>query len=79
MADCWRIILRVPKDVDDESALDPDWIFTRLQRSDPALERVPEVLMKDIYGVASAWPPVFRKAASSSPATARTSPTRAAE
>jgi len=52
MADCWRIILRVPKDVDDEQALAPDWILARLQEVMPNCQRLPTVLMKDIYGVA---------------------------
>jgi 2-polyprenyl-6-methoxyphenol hydroxylase-like FAD-dependent oxidoreductase len=51
MVDCWRIILRVPKDVDDESALAPDWIVSRLKAVAPAFERLPNVVMKDIYGV----------------------------
>jgi 2-polyprenyl-6-methoxyphenol hydroxylase-like FAD-dependent oxidoreductase len=52
MADCWRIILRVPKDVADETALDPGWILARLREVIPGCSRLPEVLMKDIYGVA---------------------------
>jgi len=51
MPDCWRIILRVPRDVDDAQALDPDWIFTRLREVMPNIDRLPSVLMKDVYGV----------------------------
>ena len=51
MPDCWRIILRVPKEVDDARALDPDWILARLREVMPQCERLPNVLMKDIYGV----------------------------
>ena len=51
MPDCWRIILRVPKEVDDDVALEPDWILARLTDAMPDCERLPNVLMKDIYGV----------------------------
>ena len=51
MPDCWRIILRVPKEVDDDTALQPGWILSRLQEVMPQCERLPSVLMKDIYGV----------------------------
>jgi 2-polyprenyl-6-methoxyphenol hydroxylase-like FAD-dependent oxidoreductase len=51
MPDCWRIILRVPKEVDDAQALDPDWIFARLREVMPDIDRLPGVLMKDVYGV----------------------------
>src|SRR6185503_6856851 len=48
MADCWRIILRVPKEVDDDTALDPGWILARLREVIPSCERLPGILMKDI-------------------------------
>ena len=51
MPDCWRIILRVPKEVDDAQALDPDWILARLREVMPHIDRLPNVLMKDVYGV----------------------------
>jgi 2-polyprenyl-6-methoxyphenol hydroxylase-like FAD-dependent oxidoreductase len=51
MPDCWRIILRVPNTVDDTTALDPAWIFARLRDAMPHCERLPGVLMKDVYGV----------------------------
>lgn len=51
MRDCWRIILRVAKEVDDATALAPDWILARLKEVIPHCERLPSVLMKDIYGV----------------------------
>ena len=52
MPDCWRIILRVPKEVDEADALRHDWILARLQEVMPHCERVPHVVMQDIYGVA---------------------------
>ncbi|MEP7328097.1 MAG: FAD-dependent monooxygenase [Betaproteobacteria bacterium] len=52
MADCWRIILRVPKEVDDTTALDPDWILSQLRETMPHCKHLPNVLMKDVYGVA---------------------------
>jgi 2-polyprenyl-6-methoxyphenol hydroxylase-like FAD-dependent oxidoreductase len=51
MPDCWRIILRVPRDVEDEQALDSDWILARLREVMPGIDRLPRVLMKDVYGV----------------------------
>jgi len=51
MRDCWRIILRVAKEVDDATALAPDWILARLQEVIPHCLRLPGVVMKDIYGV----------------------------
>ena len=51
MPDCWRIILRVPKEVDDAQALEPAWILPRLREVMPHIERLPNVVMKDIYGV----------------------------
>ena len=52
MADCWRIILRVPGSVDDTQALDPDWILARLREVMPDCKRLPTQKMKDVYGVA---------------------------
>jgi 2-polyprenyl-6-methoxyphenol hydroxylase-like FAD-dependent oxidoreductase len=52
MPDCWRIILRVARDVDEATALAPDWILARLREVLPPCERLPSVLMKDVYGVA---------------------------
>ncbi len=51
MADCWRIILRVPNEIDDESALAADWILARLKEVAPGCVHLPRVVMKDIYGV----------------------------
>jgi len=51
MRDCWRIILRVAKEVDDAAALAPEWILARLQEAIPHCERLPAVLAKDVYGV----------------------------
>lgn len=52
MADCWRIILRVPKQVDEATALDPAWILAQLQETMPHCTQLPGVLMKDVYSVA---------------------------
>ncbi len=52
MADCWRIILRVPKEVDEATALDPDWILAQLQETMPHCTQLPGVMMKDVYSVA---------------------------
>lgn len=51
MSDCWRIILRVPREADDATALDPEWILARLREVIPHAKRLPTVLMKDVYGV----------------------------
>jgi len=51
MPDCWRIILRVPKEIDEATALQPDWILARLREVIPHCDRLPTVVMKDIYGV----------------------------
>jgi 2-polyprenyl-6-methoxyphenol hydroxylase-like FAD-dependent oxidoreductase len=51
MPDCWRIILRVPREVDDAQALDPDWILARLREAMPGIAGLPSVVMKDVYGV----------------------------
>src|SRR5205085_9475345 len=51
MVDCWRIILRVPKEVDDATALDPEWMLGRLREVIPHCKRLPRVAMKDIYAV----------------------------
>lgn len=52
MADCWRIILRVPGTVDDSTALEADWILARLQEVMPDCAHLPTLMMKDVYGVA---------------------------
>lgn len=52
MADCWRIILRVPKQVDEATALNADWILAHLQETIPHCEQLPGVMMKDVYSVA---------------------------
>lgn len=49
MADCWRIILRVPGDVPDEQAMDEDWISARFQAVLPSSTRLPAVAGKDVY------------------------------
>ena len=50
MADCWRIILRVPAEVPDEQAMDEDWILGRFRAVLPDCTRLPAVAGKDIYG-----------------------------
>ena len=50
MPDCWRIILRVPKETSDEAAMDPGWILARFQAVLPACERLPAVAGMDVYG-----------------------------
>ncbi len=52
MADCWRIILRVPKQFDEATALDPAWILAQLQETIPHCAQLPGVMMKDVYSVA---------------------------
>lgn len=61
MADCWRIILRVPKEVDDTTALDPDWILARLRDVIPDCDALPTVVMKDVYGVSRRVAASYRK------------------
>ena len=60
MPDCWRIILRVPKEVDDAQALDPAWILARLREVMPHIDRLPTVAMKDVYGVSKRVASRFR-------------------
>jgi 2-polyprenyl-6-methoxyphenol hydroxylase-like FAD-dependent oxidoreductase len=61
MPDCWRIILRVPKEIDDRTALDPAWILSRLHDTMPQCTRLPNVLMSDIYGVSKRVASRFRE------------------
>jgi len=51
MPDCWRMILRVPGDVDEDRALDEDWALSRFQAVLPRLAGLPRVVDKDVYGV----------------------------
>ena len=59
MPECWRIILRVPKETSDGEAMDHGWILSRLQAVLPDCERLPTVAGMDVYGasrrVASAF------------------------
>lgn len=50
MPDCWRIILRVPAEVDDAMALDEAWILDRLRDASPGWDRVPRTIHKDVFG-----------------------------
>lgn len=60
MADCWRIIVRVPQEVDDAEALDERWMLARVQAVLPGCARLPRVLHKDIYGVSRRVASSFR-------------------
>ncbi len=51
MPECWRIILRVPKEVNDDEALDETSILGRLREILPSCSRLPTVIGKDIYSV----------------------------
>jgi 2-polyprenyl-6-methoxyphenol hydroxylase-like FAD-dependent oxidoreductase len=59
MPECWRIILRVPKETSDDEAMDHDWILSRFQAVLPSCERLPAVAGMDVCGasrrVASAF------------------------
>ena len=62
MPDCWRIILRACPEVDDAQALEPDWIFARLVEVMLHIERMPGVVMKDIYAVVARRHALSRRA-----------------
>ena len=49
MADCWRIILRVPAETEDAEAMDPAWILQRLQAVLPDCDRLPDIAGLDVY------------------------------
>ena len=49
MPDCWRIIVRVPGDVPDETALQQDWFFERIQEVMPSWMPPPGVAGRDVY------------------------------
>lgn len=49
MPDCWRIIIRVPGDVPDETALQPGWFFERIQEVLPSWMPPPTVVDRDVY------------------------------
>lgn len=59
MPDCWRIIIRVPGDVTDETALQDGWFAERLREVLPSWTTPPTVSGRDVYGasrrVASAY------------------------
>lgn len=50
MPDCWRIIIRVPGDVTDETALQDGWFAERLREVLPAWTTPPTVSGRDVYG-----------------------------
>ena len=49
MADCWRIILRVPEATPDEEAMDAAWILSRFQAVLPGCADLPDVDGLDVY------------------------------
>jgi len=49
MPDCWRIILRVPPDVDEAHAQSRAWILERLRQLVPGLAELPNILGQDVY------------------------------
>lgn len=49
MADCWRIILRVPADTPDEAAMDEAWASDRFREVLPGAARLPTVAGQDVY------------------------------
>lgn len=50
MPDCWRIILRIPPDVDPDHAATDGWILERLRPLIPGIEALPNILGRDSYG-----------------------------
>ncbi|MBM3571932.1 MAG: FAD-dependent monooxygenase, partial [Alphaproteobacteria bacterium] len=60
MPECWRIILRVPKGIPDQQALEPAWILSRLQEAMPQCRNLPHVVAKDVYGVSRRVADPFR-------------------
>jgi 2-polyprenyl-6-methoxyphenol hydroxylase-like FAD-dependent oxidoreductase len=60
MPDCWRIILRVPAEVEDSAALDEAWILDRLREAFPGWDRVPHTVHKDVYGASKRLAQTYR-------------------
>ena len=50
MPDCWRIIIRVPEGVSDETASAPDWYMPIVQEFLPKISGSLKVLGTDVYG-----------------------------
>jgi 2-polyprenyl-6-methoxyphenol hydroxylase-like FAD-dependent oxidoreductase len=50
MPDCWRIIIRVPEEVTDETALQDGWFAERLREVLPSWTTPPAVGGRDVYG-----------------------------
>lgn len=61
MPDCWRIILRVPADVSEETALTDEWALERLRPLIPGLEKLPRQIGKDVYGASKRIASTYRK------------------
>lgn len=49
MPDCWRIIIRVPGEISDETALGDDWFVDRLREVMPGWTTPPTVAGRDVY------------------------------
>ena len=60
MADCWRIILRVPEATADAEAMDEDWILSRFQAVLPGCDRLPRIAALDVYGASRRVAASFR-------------------
>ena len=61
MADCWRIILRVPAETEDTEAMDPGWILKRFQAVLPQCDRLPEISGLDVYRASRRVATSFRR------------------
>ena len=60
MADCWRIILRVPEATDDAEAMDEAWILQRFQAVLPHCDRLPGIVGRDVYRASRRVAATFR-------------------
>jgi 2-polyprenyl-6-methoxyphenol hydroxylase-like FAD-dependent oxidoreductase len=61
MADCWRIILRVPAATADAEAMDDAWILARIQAVLPRCDHLPAIAARDIYGASRRVAATFRQ------------------
>ena len=61
MADCWRIILRVPEATADAEAMDPAWILSRFQAVLPGCARLPRIDGLDVYRASRRVAATFRQ------------------
>jgi 2-polyprenyl-6-methoxyphenol hydroxylase-like FAD-dependent oxidoreductase len=60
MPDCWRIILRMPVGTPDETAMDDAWILERMRALLPAMQALPRLVGRDVYGASQALAAQFR-------------------